>query len=72
MGMDRDVQSYRVVLRTGGTVRAFGSIGESTVTARTLDPFLSRLLLAGVRTGELLLVDEATGRVAVRLRRRRS
>jgi hypothetical protein len=59
---------YRVVYvgKGGATaVRSLGRVDESP-SRRALDPFLSRLLLEGVASGELVLVDEATGRAVAR------
>ena len=75
-GMQQEHHEYRVVYRDADTVRGFGRLVDVTPTRRTLDPFLSRLLLAGVARGELLLVDAASRRVVARLdvrpRRRRA
>lgn len=57
---------YRVVYRAGNHHRTLGRIIGETPSHHTLDPFLSRLLLAGVRDGELFLVEEATRRIVVR------
>ena len=71
-----DRPEYRVVYRDGGTVRGLGRLAGGAPTLQALDPFLSRLLLAGVDRGELLLVEAGSRRVAarrvVRPRRRRS
>jgi hypothetical protein len=65
--MDRHHRAYRVVYRDGERTRVLGRLpAEGAPTHYTLDPFLSRLLLAGVEDGELLLVDAATGRVVAR------
>jgi hypothetical protein len=67
---------YRVEHRHGDQVRSFGRISNVYPHFSTLTPFLSRLLLTGVRRGELLLIEEATGRTvarrAVRPQHRRS
>ena len=67
---------YRVVHRHGERDRSLGRIDAVTASGATLDPFLSRLLLAGIRHGDLLLVDEITQRIVacrkVRLPSRRS
>jgi hypothetical protein len=57
---------YRVVYRTNGTVRPLGRLPDVAPTHHALDPYRSRLLLAGVMQGELLLVDEATGQAVAR------
>jgi hypothetical protein len=59
---------YRVLYVGGGggaKARSLGRIDEAP-TRRALDPFLSRLRLGGVADGELLLVEEATGRIVAR------
>jgi hypothetical protein len=58
---------YRVLYVGGGgaKARSLGRVDEPP-TQRALDPFLSRLLLGGVVGGELVLVDEATGRAVAR------
>ncbi|HEY7033644.1 MAG TPA: hypothetical protein VH482_20070 [Thermomicrobiales bacterium] len=65
--MHRQDRRYRVVFREGTYVRAFGTVDGGAVSYRTLDPFLSRLRLAGVECGEPVLVDSAGGYVARRL-----
>ena len=62
---------YRVIYRDDGRVRAFGRLAGVAPTRGALDPFLSRLLLAGVDRGELLLVDEATRQIVARRNVRR-
>jgi hypothetical protein len=57
---------YRVVYRDGEKCRSLGRLPDVAPTRRTLDPFRSRLLLAGIERGELILVDEASGRAVVR------
>jgi hypothetical protein len=64
--MKQELAEYRILYRHDGRVRAFGTIAEAAVTFRTLDPFLSRLRLAGVDRGELLLVEAGTLRVVAR------
>jgi hypothetical protein len=56
---------HRVVYRGGGKARSLGRVDEAP-TRRALDPFHSRLRLGGVAHGELVLVDEATGRIVAR------
>jgi hypothetical protein len=58
---------YRVVYvgGGGGKARSLGRVDEAP-TRRALDPFHSRLRLGGVARGELVLVDEATGRIVAR------
>ncbi|MEA2512190.1 MAG: hypothetical protein QOF33_4883 [Thermomicrobiales bacterium] len=57
---------YRVVHIGGGKVRSLGRVPDVRPNHHSLDPFLSRLLLAGVERGELALIDERTGLVAAR------
>ena len=57
---------YRVVYRHGERDRSLGRSDAVTASGATLDPFLSRLLLAGIRHGDLLLVDATTGRIVTR------
>src|SRR5215211_214922 len=44
--MDWQQRAYRVVYREGGTVRGLGHLADVAAHHTTLDPFLSRLLLA--------------------------
>ena len=62
----RELRRYRVVYRTGGREHPLGRIELAVATRASLDPFRSHLRLEGVKRGELLLVDERTGSVAVR------
>jgi hypothetical protein len=57
---------YRVVYRDGAWARDLGRLPDAAPHRATLDPFLSRLRLDGVAHGELVLVDEATGRIVAR------
>jgi hypothetical protein len=57
---------YRVVYRDGEAMKGLGRVAGVFPRYSSLDPYLSRLLLEGVVRGELILVDEATGRVAAR------
>jgi hypothetical protein len=66
VGRASPARSYRVLYRDGTFTRPLGRVAEVAPTRYSLDPFLSRLLLDGVRAGELLLVDETTGRVVAR------
>jgi hypothetical protein len=59
-------RSCRVLYTDGTRTRSLGRVAEVAPTRYSLDPFLSRLLLDGVRAGELLLVEEASGRVIAR------
>ena len=72
--MSDDEVRYHVIYRSGDQTRVLGRIAGVPATPFTLDPFLSRLLMAGIRHGEILLVEETTRRIvverAVRLRRR--
>jgi len=61
-----DPPEYRVVYRDGELICGFGHVAGVAPTFHALDPFRSRLLLAGVTTGELLLVEAGTGRVVAR------
>jgi hypothetical protein len=67
---------YQVEHHEGDQVRRIDRISNVYPHFSTLTPFLSRLLQMGVRRGELVLVEEATGRTvarsAVRPQRRRS
>jgi hypothetical protein len=57
---------YRVLyVGDGAGVRPLGRVDESP-TRHPLTPFLSRLLLDGAVDGELVLVEEATGRAVAR------
>lgn len=64
--MAYDESSYHIVYRAGDQTRILGRITGVPGTWYTLDPFLSRLLLAGIHHGELLLVEDATRRIVVR------
>jgi hypothetical protein len=66
MGMGQAPRWYRVEHRHRGRERFLGRISEVVPSPFTLDPFLSRLLRAGVEHGELALVDGATGFVVAR------
>jgi hypothetical protein len=57
---------YRVEHHSGEQIRTLGRIADVAAHHSTLTPFLSRLLLAGVRDGELVLIEEATGRPVAR------
>jgi hypothetical protein len=67
---------YRVEHHAGDQVRALDRIPDVYAHHSTLTPFRSRLLLAGIREGELVLIDEATERIVascpVRPQRRRA
>ena len=67
---------YRVEHHAGDQVRALARIPDVYAHHTTLTPFRSRLLLAGIREGELVLIDEATGAIVaccpVRPQRRRA
>jgi hypothetical protein len=71
--VDQESPRYRVVYRDGERVRPLGHLTGVAPTPWSLDAYISRLLLAGVTRGELLLVAEGTGalvaRRAVRQRR---
>lgn len=71
---DKKERSYRVEHRDRHRTRVLGRLADAFVSHHTLEPFLSRLLQDGARHGQLILVDDATGRVvarrAVRLPRR--
>lgn len=43
-----------------------GSLAGVPATCFALDPFLSHLLMTGVRDGELLLVEETSRHIAAR------
>jgi len=60
------MRRYRVVYRAGGREHPLGRIELAAPTRESLDPFRSRLRLEGLERGDLLLVDERTGSVAVR------
>jgi hypothetical protein len=64
--MRGEQRGYRVVYLDGERTRSFGDIAAGVASRQTLDPFHSRLLLAGVEGGEIVLVDKETGRVVVR------
>jgi hypothetical protein len=57
---------HAVEHRDGGRVRPLGRVTGVFPHHSALRPFLSRLLLDGGSGGELVLVDEATGRIAAR------
>ncbi|MEA2515196.1 MAG: hypothetical protein QOF33_1717 [Thermomicrobiales bacterium] len=59
-------QWYRVVYFVGGKVHGLGRVLDMTPSRYSLDPFRSRLLLAGITGGHLALVNERTGVVAAR------
>jgi hypothetical protein len=52
---------FLVVYRNNGRRRALDRIQGVPLTRGTLDPYVSRLQLAGVLQGEVVLVDEETG-----------
>jgi hypothetical protein len=58
---------YRVKHLDGDGVRSLDRIADVSPHRSTLTPFLSRLLQTGVRGGELVLIEEATGRAIARL-----
>ncbi|MFL5532348.1 MAG: hypothetical protein ACJ8BC_10295 [Gemmatimonadales bacterium] len=53
---------YRVEHHTGARVRTLGRLPDVYAHPSTLTPFLSHLLLLGIRQGELVLIEEASGR----------
>jgi hypothetical protein len=57
--------------RDGDRVRAFGLLADAFPHAATLVPFRRHLVHAGVGTGQLVLIEEATGREVARLAVRR-
>jgi hypothetical protein len=57
---------YRVEHHAGDQVRALDRIPDVYAHHSTLTPFRSRLLLAGIGEGELVLIEEATGRTVAR------
>jgi len=61
----QDPISYHVIYRSRDQTRDLGRIVGVPASRQTLDPFLSRLLLAGIRHGELLLVEATTRRIVV-------
>ncbi len=63
--MQQESIRYQVIYRSGDQTRELGRIAGVPATSFTLDPFLSRLLLAGIRHGEILLVEEMTRRIVV-------
>ena len=63
--MEQNPIRYHVIYRSGEQTRVLGRIAGVPATSFTLDPFLSRLLLAGIRHGDLLLVEETTRRIVV-------
>jgi hypothetical protein len=65
MGQDENQIHYRVVYRTGTHLRSLGRLRGVPASRQTLDPFHSRLVLAGICEGDLLLVEERTRRIAV-------
>jgi hypothetical protein len=67
---------YRVEHHADTQVRALDRIADVYAHHTTLSPFRSHLLLEGIEQGELVLIDEATGRIVaccrVRPQRRRT
>ncbi len=63
--MEHEPIRYHVIYRSGEQTRVLGRIAGVPATSFTLDPFLSRLLLAGIRHGDILLVEETTRRIVV-------
>ena len=63
--MEQEPIRYHVIYRSGEQTRVLGRIAGVPATSFTLDPFLSRLLMAGIRHGEILLVEETTRRIVV-------
>ena len=61
--MEQEPIRYHVIYRSGKQTRVLGRIAGVPATSFTLDPFLSRLLLAGIRHGDILLVEETTRRI---------
>jgi hypothetical protein len=55
-----------VVYRDGPDVRPLGLLDRPPATTHDLDPFVTRALLAGLTTGEVAVVDAATGRILAR------
>jgi hypothetical protein len=58
---------YRVKHLDDDAVRSLDRISDVSPHRSTLTPFLSHLLQTGVRGGELVLIEEATGRTIARL-----
>jgi hypothetical protein len=65
--MTKRLRWYRVEHHDRDQIRALDRIADVYPHHTTLTPFLSRLLLTGVRRGELLLIEEATERTVARL-----
>lgn len=59
-------QWYRVEHHADDQIRALGRIANVFAHPSTLTPFLSRLLQLGIRQGELVLIEEATGQTVAR------
>jgi hypothetical protein len=60
--------NYLVIYRSEAGVRVLGRLRrrDAAPTRQSLDLFVSRLLLEGAETGEVVLVDDATGRELAR------
>jgi hypothetical protein len=61
-------RSYLVVYRGEAGVRVLGRLrqGDVAPNRNALDLYVSRLRMEGVETGEVVLVDDATGRELAR------
>ena len=60
-----DRASYRVEFRQANQIRVLAEDLDAKPHRRALDPFVSRLKLEG-KTGEVLLIERATGAVVAR------
>ena len=69
--MQQDHHKSHVVYRDAGTVRGCGRLADAAPTWHALTPFCSRLVHEGVARGQLVLIEEATGREVARLAVRR-